>query len=293
MDSKKLQALLVAVDTGSFTKAADILGYTQSGLTHMMNSLEKELGFQLLLRGHYGVKLTPDGEKIAPYIRKFVESEREFTDEIKKLSSNSHNHIKVGAYSSIVVNWLPEIVERFQNVFKDVSVEIICGGFNELYDSLYNGNIDMAFLSHRSGENVNWTHLSDDALIAILPKNYNYSGSTYPITSFDSQQFLMPYYGFATDIMKALNKYDVKPFIKSTFVDDASIIAMVQHNFGVSMLSELVMKDKMGLVNALPLDPPCYRELGIATLQKEQPYIIRKFIEFSVEYVNTLKKQAE
>ena len=48
MESKKLEALLMAVDLGSFTKAAEVMGYTQSGLTHMMNSLEREVGFTLL-----------------------------------------------------------------------------------------------------------------------------------------------------------------------------------------------------------------------------------------------------
>ena len=57
MESKKLEALLMAVDLGSFTKAAEVLGYTQSGLTHMMNSLEKEVGFTLLERGRSGVRL--------------------------------------------------------------------------------------------------------------------------------------------------------------------------------------------------------------------------------------------
>ena len=51
MESKKLEALLMAVDLGSFTKAAEVMGYTQSGLTHMMNSLEREVCFTLLERG--------------------------------------------------------------------------------------------------------------------------------------------------------------------------------------------------------------------------------------------------
>ena len=51
MDTKKLEALLTAVELGSFTRAAEVLGYTQSGLTHMMNSLEKDIGFTVLLRG--------------------------------------------------------------------------------------------------------------------------------------------------------------------------------------------------------------------------------------------------
>lgn len=61
MESKKLEALLMAVDLGSFTKAAEVMGYTQSGLTHMMNSLEREVGFTLLERGRGGVRLTRDG----------------------------------------------------------------------------------------------------------------------------------------------------------------------------------------------------------------------------------------
>ena len=74
MESKKLEALLMAVDLGSFTKAAEVLGYTQSGLTHMMNSLEKEVGFTLLERGRSGVRLTEEGERIAPAVREFLQA---------------------------------------------------------------------------------------------------------------------------------------------------------------------------------------------------------------------------
>ena len=74
MESKKLEALVMAVDLGSFTKAAEVLGYTQSGLTHMMNSLEKEVGFTLLERGRNGVSLTEEGERIAPAVREFLQA---------------------------------------------------------------------------------------------------------------------------------------------------------------------------------------------------------------------------
>ena len=62
MDTKKFEALLTSAQLGSFTKAAQELGVTQSGLTHMMNALEQELGFPLLERGHYGTHLTERGQ---------------------------------------------------------------------------------------------------------------------------------------------------------------------------------------------------------------------------------------
>ena len=69
MDTKKLAALAAAVRLGSFTRAAEELGYTQSGLTHMMNSLEKDVGFPLLVRGRTGVRLTPAGQRIFPLVQ--------------------------------------------------------------------------------------------------------------------------------------------------------------------------------------------------------------------------------
>ena len=51
MESKKVKALLTAIKSGSLTAAAAELGYTQAGLTQMMNSLENELGINLLIRG--------------------------------------------------------------------------------------------------------------------------------------------------------------------------------------------------------------------------------------------------
>ena len=86
MDIKKYEVLLAVVDKGSFIKAAADLGYTQSGITYMMNSLEKECGFPLLQRSNKGVMLTLEGERLIPVIRRLVninlELEEEFDIEI-------------------------------------------------------------------------------------------------------------------------------------------------------------------------------------------------------------------
>ena len=61
MDIEKLRALRTAADTGSITRAAARLGYSQPGLTGMLNRLEQEIGYPLLRRGSGGVSLTPEG----------------------------------------------------------------------------------------------------------------------------------------------------------------------------------------------------------------------------------------
>ena len=69
MDTKKLEVFINAVDLGSLTKTAEVMGYTQSGITHMISGLEKELGFSLLIRSRNGVKPTAEGQRLLPIIR--------------------------------------------------------------------------------------------------------------------------------------------------------------------------------------------------------------------------------
>jgi len=84
MDSKKLEILMTAADLGSFTKASEVVGYTQSGLTHMMNALEREIGFPLLQRNHNGIQLTQQGAQLMPAIREFLQANANLENQIRK-----------------------------------------------------------------------------------------------------------------------------------------------------------------------------------------------------------------
>ena len=101
MDTKKLEALAAAVEHGSFTRAAEALGYTQSGMTHMMNSLERDIGFPVLLRGRAGVRLTPAGERIYPLVRQVLSASQALDREIALINSHKEDTIRVAAYSSM------------------------------------------------------------------------------------------------------------------------------------------------------------------------------------------------
>ena len=74
MEAKKLEILMTAVDLGSFSKASEVVGYTQSGLTHLVNSLEREIGFPLIIRSHNGISLTEQGKELVPAIRQFLQA---------------------------------------------------------------------------------------------------------------------------------------------------------------------------------------------------------------------------
>ena len=97
MDSKKLEALAVAAEQGSFTRAAQQLGYTQSGLTHMMNSLEREIGFPVLVRDRRGVRLTPAGQRILPMVQQCLAANQALEREISLVNSHQEDTIRIAS----------------------------------------------------------------------------------------------------------------------------------------------------------------------------------------------------
>ena len=67
MNILKYMAFLKTVETGSFTKAAELLNYSQSGVSRMISDLEREWRITLLERDRNGIRLTSDGSRLLPY----------------------------------------------------------------------------------------------------------------------------------------------------------------------------------------------------------------------------------
>lgn len=266
MESKKLEALLMAVDLGSFTKAAEVLGYTQSGLTHMMNSLEKEVGFTLLERGRSGVRLTEEGERIAPAVREFLQANARLDSVIKQVASSRTEIIRVSAYASIAMHWLPGIIQRFREECPDVDVDIRMADHVDVpYELLAQGKMDAILVSPQDEGQYEWVHLADDPMFAVLPKDFDTQGMTaFPLAAFEARDFIMPSQGFDKDIMRIFNRIGVKPHILPTWVDDPTVISMVSHGLGVSMMTELTVRGRTDGVKLLPVEPVSSRELGLA-----------------------------
>ena len=289
MDTKKLEALVVSVELGSFTRAAEQLGYTQSGLAHMMNSLEKDIGFTVLVRGRSGVQLTPAGQRIFPLVQECLAGSAALEREISLINSHKEDSVRVAAYESIARHWLPEVIQQFRREHPDVTVDIQMGSVDEVYRWVLEDRVDMCFASRQDYNTLDWTPLRDDELLAILPPDYPDGDNAFPIEFFNGQEFLMPSMGFDKDILRVLNEHGVAPLIRTTQVSDSAVISMVEHGLGVSVLSRLVLRGRQNSVRALPLLPQAFRKLGIAARpRKELRPIVRKFITQSRDMIEKM-----
>ena len=292
MDSKKIHALLLAVEKGSLTSAATELGYTQSGLTHMMNALEAEVGLNLLVRSKNGVRLSPAGQTLKPKMEAMLSAARELEEEAAAYRKRSSTTLRLGAYSSVASRWLPAIVASFRAADPGTDVIIDVGGIPDIYEKLRTDQLDCAIVSYQETlcQGLHYTHLADDPLLAVTPEQDGHEGC-FPIADFASQDFLMPSDGFDRDILPLFSRYLGRdlPRIRYTNLSDSAIASMVEHNLGVSLLSELIMQDIRAQVRTLPLDPPVYRKLGIAASERQQnDRNIRRFIRCAQTVIGEL-----
>lgn len=268
MDSSKFFALMKAIEYGSLTKAAEELGYTQAGLTHMMNRLEKEIGITLLQRTKSGVTLTSDGELLLPVIKNFTEQGLELEKAIRSVKESNDTVIRIASYASITNHWLPLIISRFSKDFPNVHFEINVGNLDEICRLVSNSEIDLGFTSKQDILHGDWIHLHNDKLMAVLPPDCKIESDTVPVSIFNNKQFFMPTYGFDYDIIKTLRQNNINPTINRTSLDDATIVSMVSHGLGYTILPELVLKGMSGSFIAKPIEPYSFRELGILIKSK-------------------------
>lgn len=291
MDTKKYEALLASINMGSFTKAAEVLGCTQSGLTHMMNGLEQEFGFQLLIRGHHGVKPTPNCSRILPYIQKLVEANTALDVEIKRVNTMKDSVIRIGSYTSIIMHWLSDAVKKFNTDYPDITVEIKDGGADEIYGWVMDGTVDIGFLSRQEEYKTEWIPLKKDPLLAIMPPDDSHTAKQIPLTDFNGKKFLMPSYGLNKDIYRVFKKYGITPDISNSHMNYVVILSMVERGLGMSILSELLLKGRNDNIKIMDTKPKMYRELGIAIQShKYATNTVKKFIEYTKETVESLYK---
>ena len=292
MESKKFKALLYSVESGSLSSAANELGYTQSGLTHMVTALEKELGIELLQRGFNGVKLNDAGEALLPQIREFVRVSDELEAKINSTREILSRHIHVCAYSSMSRRWLPSVVAEFKKRFPYVDVSVTTGSIIENYDWISGNKMDCAFVGRQDDllkRGIKWMPLKMDELLAVVSPA-EYDKDYFDINDFDDKVFLMPYQGFDRDILPIFKGEGISPKIQYCNLDDYSIASMVSHGLGSSILSELISRDISENVTFLPFKEPVYRSLGmIVTEDKYKEKYVRSFIECAREVVSKMQ----
>ncbi len=261
----KYEVFLKVVELGSLTKAAEVLGFTQSGISHTISSLEMEFGFSLLLRNRSGVKLTVNGEQVVPAMREIIKWNEQLKQQVADIHGLETGTITIGTFTSVSVHWLPGMIKEFRREYPYIDFKLMEGGYLEIEQWIESGLIDCGFISLPTREKFEVFSLKKDRMLAILSKDHPLAQAPYmPLAQITHEDFIIQKAGSDYDARRVLEKAGIHPNIKFTAGDDSAIIAMVENGLGISILPEMVITRQNHNVAMLELEERSFRSLGIA-----------------------------
>ena len=288
----KLRALMSAVENGSFKAAAESLGCTQSAVSHMISSLEEELGFRLLRRGRSAVRLTDEGERLLGAARSLLSAEEQLRQTAASIRGLDQGTVRIGAFTSVAVHWLPPVLKEFQRDYPNVEFKLLNGDYHDVNEWLSDGSVDIGFVALPCELKCETITLMEDRLLAILPKDSRYASyPRFPLTECEREPFISLLQSSDHDARRALEAAGVKPNVRFYTKDDYAIIAMVEQGLGMSIMPELLLKGRHDELLTLPLVPEAKRTIGIAFAVGSHPGpATQRFCDYVVRYV---KAQAD
>ena len=274
-------ALLKVIDVGSFTKAAELLGYTQPALSQMVASLERELSIKILYRSRYGIRLTPEGQRLYPSMQSAVlqyEAMRRTADEIRGLRSGV---VRIGTVSSVSCHWLPVIIRAFWQEHPNIQIVLHQGDYTSIPEWVRTGAVDFGFVNPRAVKGLKTTMIKSGAFRAVLPKHHPLAEKrSLVLEDFADEPLLLLEEGAYSEPLEAFHAAGIAPNIKLRVHDDYSILSMVEQGLGVSILTELVLHKTSYDVVALPIEPAIIRTMGIVTKDKNTlPLASKAFLQ--------------
>lgn len=278
----KYLAFVKTVEEGSFTKAAEKLNYAQSSVSKMIADLEKEWGIILLERSKKGVRLTSAGEQILPRIRTILNDFRELEGCINQINGIQKGIVRIGTFSSVAINWMPDLFVQFQKDYPGIEYEMLLGDYTEVEQWIEEGRVDCGFLRLPSEKLFDTILLKKDEYKVILSCHHPLTKKEQiDIKDLENEPFLLLEHGGKTEVSELLEKNKVYPQIRFTTWEDFAIMSMAEKGLGIGILPDMILKRIPYQIEIRPLKEPYYRKIGIAMKDKNRlTPAAKKFVEY-------------
>ena len=266
MVNPKYKALLRVAETGSFTQAANDLGYSQSGISGMISSLEKEMGVQLVIRDYGEAHLSAEGEDLLPWISNVCNGERQLASRIAELKRLERGVVRVAAPTSISTHWFPGMVKAFERKCPGVELHLMCiDDEAELERALWHGDADCGFLVAPAKRALKAIPLHDDPIMVLLPPDHALAhADRVPVRTLAEEPFIQPRSRSIREAEALLRNSGVKPRVRFAVDSDYSVMNMVSKGLGFSILPGLPLEDTALPLTVLPPHLEMRREISIA-----------------------------
>jgi DNA-binding transcriptional LysR family regulator len=275
LDTATLQCFLSVASTGSFTKAADLIGRTQSAVSQKIAKLEDLLGKELIQRGKTLI-LTNEGQIFEEYARKILAMHLEAIDRFK--IPDLKGEIRFGLPEDFATRFLADVLVDFVRVHPRIFLNIECDLTLNLFERFKRNEFDMVLVKMSKPEDF------PDG-IDVWSEKLEWVGDKNLLASFFDQQKPLPLIlspqpcVYRSRAIRALEDANIKWQVVFSSPSYNGTIAAVKAGLGITILPKIMVPDKLQILTSGIL--PSLSDTHISLLKTDKNNVaIASFEEF-------------
>lgn len=259
LELKHLVALDAVASEGTFGRAAERLGYTQSAVSQQIAALERILGDKVFDRpgGPRPVVLTPLGAELLERGRELLARVDSMSLELDLFRTGSVGKLSIGTFQSVSAMLLPKIVARMRETFPTLELQVVESDIeDELSAALASGEVEVSFLVGDDLAETESVHLLDDPFVLIARPDQ------FPPGPVRTEQFAdEPMIGQHQNSCQLLNEAGLRSSgVEPNYVyrtnDNGTVAAMVRAGMGVAVMPFLCVEPEDPRTSIHPIHPP-------------------------------------
>ena len=265
MQIRQLEYFVAVAEQLNFTKAARQFYISQTAVTQQIRALETELGVKLFERNNRHVELTPAGKTFLDDARAIIRRTQDAVDRARRDNTVFTGQLNIGFVKGFEKTNLSDLLADFHVQYPNIRLKFLRENVGELYDGIFDASLDIVLniqYSMDNLENVNYIHVRDYPLLAVMPASHPLSHRMsirreevkgYPLVDIKKNDTR---YGETATIANAFARAGFIPEVAYTSDDIECSLVAVAAGLGYALLptyitDSLSMKEK---VIAVPLE---------------------------------------
>lgn len=288
IEIRHFQLIHAIAESGSMTKASQILFLTQPSLSHQLKDIEARLGCSLFLRVNKRMVLTPQGKKILDASADILPKVSAL---VKEISANTARTriLRVTTQCYTCYHWLPTLMQKFQSSRSDVEIDIVTEAMSNPLEFLLKGQIDIAITNNlKPAAGVKYEKLFHDEQVVVVPAKHPLANKKMIRPADFTKENLIIYKEdigsdyFAQNMLIPKGIHPAK-VIKMQLTE--ARVELVKAGIGISVLSRWLVRPFVHRSKSVKLIPigkrGFYRTWYVVTLdQKKNDPVIKEFTDF-------------
>jgi molybdate transport repressor ModE-like protein len=261
LDARRLRVLHEVGRRGSFSAAAEALGYTQPAISRQIALLEQETGTTLLERHPGGARLTDAGELLVRHAQGILARLQDAEDELGELLGLQSGRLRVSTITSAAATIMPLAIGDFRKRLPGVELSVSMAEPANVLNQLRCGEIDLALSnddSHFELPDIEAVHLFDEPLLMALPQDHPLAlRPTLNLADLAQERWMLGTTTACPDagrFIRACHGAGFTPQIAFHNDDYTAILGFVAAGVGVAPVPEMVLRHGPRQVAVRPLD---------------------------------------